>query len=380
LGGNEGKYVKECLDGGWVSSVGPFVNRFEDMVAHQAQTKHAVATVNGTAALHVALLVAGVEPDEEVVVSSLSFIAPANAIRYVNAWPVFVDAEPGHWQMDADQLNHFLQSRCEWTNGILRNRITGRRVRAVLPVHILGHTCDMDPILQTAARYGLPVIEDATECLGAAYKGRPAGGIGDIGCFSFNGNKILTTGGGGMIVTNREEWAARARYLSTQAKDDPIEYVHGAIGFNYRLTSIQAAVGVAQMERLGEFLAAKRRIAEFYRERFAEVPGLTLMQEAGWCSSAWWMYTVLLEPEVFGESSRGLLRRLASVGIQSRPLWQPLNLSPAHLPNSEAFCPVSESLAARAISLPCSVGLSRNDQCRVVSEVLTSMDSTQRQA
>lgn len=218
LSGNEWKYVKECLDTNWVSSAGPFVDRFERMVADFVGARFGVATASGTAALHIALLVAGIEPDEEVIVSSLTFVAPANAIRYVGAWPVFVDAEPNHWQMDPQKLMGFLTNECVWTNGELRNKLTGRRIKAILPVHILGHPCDMDPIAQIARKFELVLVEDATESLGAQYKSRPVGKPGDVACFSFNGNKVITTGGGGMIVTDDERWAKKAKYLSTDRK------------------------------------------------------------------------------------------------------------------------------------------------------------------
>ena len=261
LRGKEWVYIKECLDTNWVSSAGTFVDRFEDAVAQYIGVKHAVATASGTAALHVALLVAGVQPDDEVVVSTLTFIAPANTVRYVGAWPVFVDAEPLYWQMDSEKLAHFLEKGCRWKDGALFNKVTGRRVKAILPVHILGHPCDMQPIMEAARKYGLAVIEDATESLGSKYQSTMAGHLGDIACFSFNGNKVITTGGGGMIVTDNAEWAKEARYLTTQAKDDPIEYIHEIFGYNYRLTNIQAAMGCAQMESLDEYISAKRRIA-----------------------------------------------------------------------------------------------------------------------
>ena len=238
--GNEWKYVKECLDTNWVSSVGSFVDRFERMLADYIGTIHAVATTSGTAALHIALLVAGVQPDDEVLVPTLSFIAPANAIRYTGAWPVFIDSEPIYWQMDPEKVLDFLEKECRWQGESLLNKTTGRRVKAILPVHILGHPCDIDPIREAAQKYDLAIIEDATESLGAKYKGNMVGRLGDIACFSFNGNKLITTGGGGMIVTNDESWANRARYLSTQAKDDPIEYFHSEIGYNYRLTNISS--------------------------------------------------------------------------------------------------------------------------------------------
>jgi len=369
IGGNEWRYVKECLDTGWVSSVGSYVDRFESELARAVGARFAVATTSGTAALHTALLVAGVERDDEVLVSALTFIAPANAIRYVGAWPVFIDAEPATWQMDPQRAVEFLERGCDWREGALYNRVTGRRVRAVIPVHILGHPVEMTPLLEAARKFGLPVLEDATESLGSHYQGTPVGHLGDVACFSFNGNKLLTTGGGGMLVTDNETWARRARHLTTQAKDDPIEYVHGEIGFNYRLTNVQAAMGVAQLERLEEFLGRKRAIAARYAEALGNVSGVTLMREAPWATSAWWMYTVLIDETRYGRDSRALLKALEADAIQTRPLWQPLHRSKAHGGAFPPPCPVAERLNREALSLPCSVGLSEADQRRVCDRI-----------
>lgn len=365
--GAEWAYVRECLDTGWVSSVGSFVDRFERELAAAVGAKYAVATVNGTAALHVALRVAGVEPDEEVLVSDLTFIAPANAIRYLGAWPVFIDAEPNYWQMDPWRVVEFLHTECRWKGGALHNATTGRRIRAVVPVHILGHPVDMDPIREAAQKFGVAVIEDATESLGSTYKDRRIGGLADMACFSFNGNKLITTGGGGMLVTDNEAWARSARYLTTQAKDDPIEFVHGAIGFNYRLTNVQAAIGCAQLEQLPSYVAAKRRIADKYRQALEAIPGLTPMPTAPWAGSTYWMYTTLVDANEYGISSRALLSAMARAGIQTRPLWQPIHLSPAHAPVSAHRCPVAERLNSEALSLPCSVGLSERAQGKVIA-------------
>lgn len=401
--GNEWKYLKECLDTNWVSSAGPFVDRFERGVADYVGAKYAVATVNGTAALHISLLVAGVQADDEVLVSTLTFIAPANAIRYVGAWPVFVDAEPVYWQMDAEKVVEFLEMRCRWFDGGLHNKTTGRRVKALLPVHILGHPCDMDPILAVAHKYNLAVIEDATESLGAKYltadrgqetpegkdqstvvgrrssvdgQGPPVGGrrlevgsLGDVACFSFNGNKIITAGGGGMIVTNDEKWASRARYLTTQAKDDAVEYVHREMGYNYRLTNIQAAMGVAQLEKLDEYVAAKRRNAAAYTKALRHVPGITPMSEASWAFTTFWMYTALVDEATFGMDSRKLANMLRRMGIETRPLWQPLHQSPAHAGAQVLGCPVADRLCRQALSLPCSVGLHPESRQKVVVAV-----------
>lgn len=367
--GMEWTYVQECLDSGWVSSVGTFVERFEREFAAGVGTRFGVATVNGTAALHVALILAGVEANDEVLVSALTFIAPVNAIRYLNAWPVFIDAEPDYWQIDPAKVVEFLTTNCVWRDGHLFNRATGRRVKAILPVHILGHPVDMDPIVQIARRLELRVIEDATESVGAHYRGRLVGDLGDVACFSFNGNKLLTTGGGGMIVTNRADWAERAMYLTTQAKDDPIEFVHNTVGYNYRLTNVQAALGCAQLELLGDFLVAKRRIASRYEQAIAEIPGLRVMPEAPWARSTRWLYTVLVDQPEYGCDSRALMHRLRAARIQARPLWQPGHRSPAHRDAGVFSCPVADRLNRDALSIPCSVGLTEADQQRVI-EVL----------
>jgi perosamine synthetase len=378
--GNEWKYVKECLDTNWVSSVGTYVDRFEKMVAERVGTKYAIATVNGTAALHIALMLAGVTADDEVLVSSLTFIAPANAIRYVGAWPVFVDAEPRYWQIDPAAVVEFLEHGCLRDGVSIRNRKTGRRVKAILPVHILGHPVDMDPILEVAGKYSLPVIEDATEGLGARYKGKSVGSIGNVGCFSFNGNKIITTGGGGMLVTDNAEWAARARYLTTQAKDDPVEYVHNAVGYNYRLTNVLGEMGCAQMERLDEFVEAKRAIAKRYQESLNSLHGVSLPEEADWAFSTFWMYTVLIDEKKAGISSRELLQKLDAHKIQTRPLWQPIHRSPAHRAKEGFSCPASESLSERALSLPCSVGLQPALQAEVSTTIAHVIDTFQNKS
>jgi perosamine synthetase len=367
--GNEWKYLKECLDTSWVSTVGVFVERFERMVADRVGTRYAVATNSGTAALHIALLVAGIQPDDEVLVSSLTFIAPANAIRYAGAWPVFIDAEPEYWQMDPQKIRDFLEGQCVSRYGALYNRTTGRRVRAILPVHILGHPVEMDPVLELARRYGLTVIEDATESLGAGYRGTKVGHLGEIACFSFNGNKLITTGGGGMIVTDNEEWARKAKHLTTQAKDDPLEYVHSEIGYNYRLTNIQAAMGVAQMELIDDYINSKRRIANEYNRAFEGLPGITPMREASWARSVFWMYSVLVDEDRFGIGSRELMRSLDRERIQTRPLWQPLHKSAAHAGVAATDCPVAERLNLNALSLPCSVGLDSDSQRRVIDRI-----------
>ena len=369
ISGNEWQYVKECLDTGWVSSVGSYVSRFERMTADYVGAKHAVAAVSGTAALHTALLVAGVEPDDEVIVSDLTFIAPANAVRYCGAWPVFVDVDSDYWQMDHRVVEEFLKTKCSFSQGTLVNKETGRRVRAIIPVHILGHPVDIDPILELARRYNLIVIEDATESLGAVYKDRKVGRLGDIACFSFNGNKLITTGGGGMIVTDNDEWAARAKYLTTQAKDDEIEYVHESIGYNYRLTNVQAALGCAQLEQIEAFIDKKRAIAKQYEDAVRSVAGLSPMPRAAWADPVYWLYTILVDEAAYGEDSRTLMGRLAQNNIQARPLWQPLHRSPAHATAQSCGGEVADKLNRTALSLPCSVGIEPHELESVIAVI-----------
>lgn len=370
LQGNEWLYLNECLETNWVSSAGSFVDRLEVELADYVGCEYGVATTNGTAALHIALLVAGVEPGDEVLVSSLTFIAPANAVRYVGAWPVFIDADPVYWQMDPEKVNQFITEECYSKSGQLVNKRSGRRVKAILPVHILGHPCDMDPINDVAREHGLTVIEDATESLGAEYHGCKVGDLGHIACFSFNGNKLITTGGGGMIVTDNPEWARRAKYLTTQAKDDPEEYIHNEIGYNYRLTNLQAALGCAQFEQLDNHIEAKRNIAKTYTGALGEIPGITPMGKAPWASSVFWLYTVLVDEETFGLNNRGLLKHLEAANIQTRLLWQPLHLSPAHAgSHTTQVCAEAERIYLSALSLPCSVGLRPEDQGRVIQAI-----------
>ena len=367
LAGNEWAYVKEALDTNWVSSAGPFVTRFEEAIARVTGARFATATVNGTAALHVALGLLGVGPDDEVVMSDLTFIAPANAVRYLGAWPVFIDAEERYWQMDAGKLESFLQDDCVSTREGLRNRHTGRIVRAIMPVHILGSVCDMAAILAVANRFGLPVVEDATESLGAQQGGKAPGTFGTIGCLSFNGNKIITTGGGGMILTDDEDLARRARYLTTQAKDDPVEFVHGEVGYNYRMPNVLAAIGLAQLEQLDRFVSRRREIAELYRRALASDGRIQLLAEPPDTRCTFWMSTVRFTGTRGDGTSRRVLRHLHDRGIQTRPLWQPLHRSPAHRSAFAPDCSVAETLNAECLCLPSSASLKDEDVERVVA-------------
>jgi perosamine synthetase len=371
--GREWEYIKDCLETGWVSSVGSYVDRFESDIASYIGVKHAVATSSGTAALHLALLVAGIGEDDEVLVSNLTFIATANAVRYTGAHPILVDAESEYLQIDVQKVKDFLRSECYCRKNKVYNKKTHRQVKAILPVHILGHPVDIAPLLQLADEYGLLVIEDATEGLGARYEGKLLGGDGDMGCFSFNGNKIITTGGGGMIVTNNDEWAKRARHLSTQAKSDPVEYIHDEMGYNYRLTNIQAAMGCAQLECLDEFICKKRSIAVGYAEGLKGVPGLRLMGEAESAFSTYWLCSLLLDSKYSNATSRELLSLLRSRNIQSRPIWQPLHMSKVYGNCQSTDCSVSELLYEQALSIPCSVNLAGDRQAEVIDAILEGL-------
>ncbi len=355
--GNEWKYLKECLDSGWVSSASPWVDRFEREIARTVGAPHAVATVNGTTALHVALLLAGVEPGDEVLVPDMTFIAPVNAIRYCQAFPVLVDVDSRTWQIDPEKIERFLTQECRLKGGECFNQKTGRRVRAILPVHLLGLACDMDRILGLARRFGLKVVEDAAEGLGVHYAGRHIGTWGDVGVLSFNGNKIITSGGGGMILTQDPSLAQRARYLSTQARDDAAEYIHREVGYNYRLTGLQAALGLAQLERLEEFIARKRSIARAYEERLRAVEGITLMPSSPRTEATCWLYTILLPEETAVEERRSFIRALRRQGFEARGLWHPIHGLDPYRDCQAVEIEASDRLYRRAVSLPSSVSL-----------------------
>ncbi len=364
--GNEWKYIKECLDTNWVSSSGKFVGHFEEVVSKFVGRKYGVACVNGTSALHIALLVSGIKPQEEVLMPALTFVATANAVRYIGAWPVFIDAEKDTWQIDVQKVSDFLNKECDYLNGKLINRHTKRVVKAILPVHLLGHPVDMDPILEIAERFGLKVIEDAAQSLGALYKEKKVGSLGDVACLSFNGNKIITCGGGGMVLTDNKDIAKRARYLITQARADALEHVHNEIGYNYRLTNIQAAMGVAQMEQLNGFIERKRQIAKKYSEGLSGIEGITLPKEAQWAKSVFWLYTILIDETKYGSNNRQLLKELKAMSIETRLFWHPLHsLKPFE--DSHAYrIEVANNLHKNGLSLPSSSGLSDEDCDRVI--------------
>lgn len=365
--GNEWKYVKECLDTGWVSPVGKYVETFEKITSRYVGRKYAVACVSGTAALHTSLILTGIGPGDEVVMPTLTFVAPANTVRYTGAYPVFVDVCSDTWQLDVDKVALFLKKECRWIKNGLVNRHTRRKIKAILPVHVMGYPVDMDPLMAIARKYGLAVIEDAAESLGAEYKGEKVGRHGLFACLSFNGNKVVTCGGGGMILTDDKRLAEQARYLTTQAKDDPIENIHGAVGYNYRLTNIQAAMGVAQMEQLDRYIVKKRRIASLYRQGLADVAGIIHQVENPEAVSSYWLYTVLVDKKLYGRDSRALMLALKAEGIQTRPFWHPLYSQKIFTDSYAYEITVADRIYSQGLSLPSSVGLSLQDQKRPIA-------------
>ena len=366
ISGNEWKYIKECLDTEWVSSVGNYVGRFEEMVAEYVGAKYAVAMVNGTAALHLSLIACDVQPGDEVIVPSLTFIAPVNTVRYCRAEPIFMDCDPETLCLDVSKLFDFLKNNTiEKDDHYTYNKNSGRRIKAIIPVHIFGHPVDMDSLIDICQADNIEVIEDATESLGSQYKGKKTGSLGKIGCFSFNGNKIITTGGGGMVVTDDQALARRIRHLGTQAKYDPIEYYHDEIGYNYRLSNIQAAMGVAQMERLDEYIAIKRANFNLYKELIDAVKGYSLLEEKKWVRSNYWFYSLLL----LNEKKNELIKKMASQGIQVRPIWRLIHALPMYK-DCEAFqIEQAFKMHDRILNLPCSVDLKRED-IRIVCDLL----------
>jgi len=355
--GNESKYVQDCIDSTFVSSVGKFVDRFEKEVAEYTGAKHAVAVVNGTAALHIALLLAGVESGDEVLVPTLSFVATANVVRYCGAKPHFVDSEQQTLGIDPEALQDYLQVNTEQRNGICLNRKTGNTVRALVPVHIFGHPCDLEGLLAVTKEFNLVLIEDAAESLGSTYHGRHSGTFGLLGTLSFNGNKTITTGGGGAILTDDPELAKRAKHLTTTAKTPHRwDYVHDEVGYNYRMPNLNAALGCAQLEQLPDFLASKRRLFESYQEAFRDIAGISLFTEPEGSQSNYWLQTLLLDKSVAIQRDN-LLETTNAIGIMTRPVWTLLHkLSPfQECPHGPL--PVAESLGRRIINLPSSAGL-----------------------
>lgn len=352
--GNEWVYVKECLDTAWVSSVGKFVNRFEEMLASYTGVKMAVAVVNGTAALHICLKLAGVERDDEVIIPALTFVATANTVAYCGAVPHFGDSEEQTLGLDPLKLEEHLKSIGKMTSDGCVNKKTGRRIKAIVPMHTFGHPVDMDPLIEISMRYGLEVVEDAAESLGSFYKGRHTGNLGRLSALSFNGNKIITTGGGGAILTNDEKLGRLAKHMTTTAKvQHRWSFAHDMVGYNYRLPNLNAALGCAQVEQLPSFLKKKRALAERYKTALEGVRGIKFFSEAGFASSNYWLNAVLLDdPSTLKRDE--ILEAANNEGIMTRPAWTLMHRLPMFAQCPRMDLSSAEDLEKRLINIPSS--------------------------
>tara|TARA_Y100001958_G_C21247643_1_gene579244 strand:+ start:795 stop:1964 length:1170 start_codon:yes stop_codon:yes gene_type:complete len=323
--GNEKKYINECLDTEWVSSAGKYVDLFEKNIADYVGSKHAVAFVNGTSALQVSLRLAGVVSGDEVIVPTLTFIAPVNSIIYNNAHPVFMDSDD-YYNMNVEKTIDFIKTNTSFKNGSTYNIKTKRKISAIIPVHVWGNAVDILELLKLCKERNIKIIEDSSESLGTVYNSdslekKHTGTLGLFGCFSFNGNKIITAGGGGMMVTNNEILAEEAKYLTTQAKDDPIRYIHNSIGYNFRLTNIQAALGVAQLENLPSFIKRKKEIYQKYLKLINPIDGLEIARSPNYSNNNHWLNVLKIDTKIYKENKEELMLRLSKSNIQTRPVW-----------------------------------------------------------
>ena len=374
LNGNEWEYLKECLDTEWVSSAGKYVDLFEEKIADYTAAKYTVSCVNGTSALQLSLRLVGVMPGDEVIAPTLTFIAPVNAIAYNGATPVFMDADE-HYNIDGKKTIEFINKETVFKNGFTYNKKTEKRISAIVPAHIWGNAAWLDELVPLCEEHNIAIVEDASESLGTyykkgKYKGKHTGTIGKLGCLSFNGNKIITTGGGGMILTDDEELVEKARYLTTQAKDDPVRYVHNEIGYNFRLTNIQAALGVAQLEQLLGFLKRKQDIHKQYVEMVKKVEGLAMAATPDYAENNHWMNLLQTDSKTYGTDRGTLMRRLEENGIQTRPVWV-LNHEQKPYKNCQSYkIERAEELVNSSLCLPSSSKLNSSDVANVISSLV----------
>jgi perosamine synthetase len=357
IDGHAREYVLSCLDSGWVSTAGAFVDRFERELAAYLGAKHVVAAVNGTAALHLALLVAGVRPGDHVLVPTLTFVATANAVHACGAMPHFVDVTERTLGVDPQALDAYLDGVAERRDAGAFDRASGRRIAACVPMHTFGHPVEMDELVAVCTRWGIPIVEDAAESLGSTLHGRHAGTFGWLGIVSFNGNKVLTTGGGGAIITDDPAVARRAKHLSTTAKlPHPYRFDHDESAFNYRMPNLNAALGVAQLERLDAAVEEKRRLAHAYQDAFRDVEGVSVFVEPKGARSNYWLNALLLDAP--DEALRdALLDRTNGAGIMTRPAWTPMHRLPMYVDAPRMPTPVSDGLVARIVNIPSSPAL-----------------------
>jgi pyridoxal phosphate-dependent aminotransferase EpsN len=360
MSGAEEEFVRDAFTTNWISTVGPNVTAFEEEFSSVIGIP-SVALSSGTAAIHLGLLLLGVGPGDEVICPTLTFVATVNPIVYLGARPVFIDSNRETWNIDPVALEDALRERSQ----------ANRLPRAVIVVHLYGQCADMDPILEICNRYGVPVLEDAAEALGATYRGKPAGVFGSVGTFSFNGNKIITTSGGGMLVSQNPEWVSKARFWSTQARDAGIAYEHSEMGFNYRLSNVLAAIGRGQLGVLQDRVNRRREIAFQYRDSFDDLSGIELMPQACYGLHTNWLSVFLLDEHTFGCSRDELIRKLDRQGIESRPVWKPMHLQPLYRDAVRYGGDIAEDLFSRGICLPSSSNLTQDDQLKVI-EVIRS--------
>lgn len=360
IGALEHGFVEEAFASNWIAPLGPHVDAFQEEFARSVGAPYALALSSGTAALHLALQLVGVGPGDEVLVSTLTFSASVNPIRYLGASPVFIDSERISWNMDPALLSEELEMRA----------VSGRLPRAVVVVHLYGQSADLDPILAACKRYDVPVVEDAAEALGSTYKGRTPGTLGRAGIYSFNGNKIITTSGGGMLVSNDEALIQHALKLATQARDPAPHYQHSELGYNYRLSNVLAAIGRGQLRVLNDRVAARRRNYEFYERAFAGVPGIEFMPEAPWGRHTRWLTTLTIDPERFGADREAVRIALERQNIEARPVWKPMHLQPVFAAFKRLGGHVAEELFQYGLCLPSGSNLTPDDLARVVDVVL----------
>lgn len=353
MGGREERYVREAFASNWLSTAGPNLTAFEREFEERMGVS-AVALGSGTAAMHLGLRLLGVGPGDEVLCPTLTFVATANPVLYLGAEPVFIDSERGTWNVDSE---------------LLRKALGELRPKAVIVVHLYGQSADMDPILAACAEYGVPVLEDAAEALGGTYRGRPAGTMGDIGVFSFNGNKIITTTGGGMLISRRREWVDKARFWATQARDPGLAYEHSEMGYNYRMSNMLAGIGRGQLEVLDLRVQQRRAIAFRYRDAFADLPGISLMPQAPYGLHTNWLSCFLIDEQESGCSRDELIQALEAANIESRPVWKPMHLQPLYARAEHYGGEVAEDLFQRGICLPSSSCLSIEEQMHVIDQV-----------
>jgi aminotransferase in exopolysaccharide biosynthesis len=367
ISGNEWQYIKECLDTEWVSSAGKYVDEFENKIADYTDTRYAVSCVNGTSALQLSLRLAGVMPGDEVIVPTLTFIAPVNAIAYNGAIPVFMDTDE-YYNIDTEKTIDFIQNETQFSeigSQFTVNRKTGKRIAAIIPVHVWGNAARLDELISLCEERGIAVVEDASESLGTFYKdgrfkGKHTGTIGKLGCLSFNGNKIITTGGGGMILTDDVNLAEKARYLTTQAKDDSVRYSHHEIGYNFRLTNIQAALGVAQLEQLSGFLKRKKEIYQQYVKAVEQIKGLVMAAVPNYADNNHWMNVLQIDVATYGSDREGLMQRLEENGIQARPVWGLNHLQKPYQDSQTYRIEYAGKQVEMSICIPSSVNLKNN--------------------